>query len=105
VAFWRAGHGDDWEQVIDADTKMFARFAQRGSDWFRGRLCQIACPILLTISLEDHLLPDPGVQVCHMVQQMPSSRAMIFPKGEHPLMWSRPEDFRRVAGHFLTSNL
>ncbi len=102
VAFWRAGHGDDWEQVVEADSRMLLRRAEKGVlDWYNGRLGEIQCPVLLTVSLGDEMLPDPGGQVCDMVRQMRSSRALVWPEGGHPLMWSRAEDFRRAADHFL----
>lgn len=101
--FWHAAHGDDWAEVVEADTDMLRRFGEGGGDWFRGRLGQITCSVLMTISLTDDLLHDPAGQVCAMVRQMPSSRALLFPDGSHPLMWSRPVDFRRAADEFLAS--
>ncbi len=103
AAFWRSGHGADWEEVVAADSAMMRRFAAQGGDLFRGQLGRIGCPVLFTVSLADEMLPDPGAQVCHMVQQIPSSRAVIFPEGTHPLMWSRAGDFRQVAGQWLAA--
>ena len=38
VAFWQGAHGDDWAQVVDEDTAMLLRIADRGGDFFGGRL-------------------------------------------------------------------
>jgi len=101
VAFWRAAHGDDWAQVVDADTAMIAAYGETGLDYFGGRLGQIACPVLLSASLTDSLLPDIAPQLCAMAQQIARSRLLLVNAGDHPLMWSRPADFRATADAFL----
>lgn len=101
VAFWSAAHGDDWPQVVDADTAMIAGHGATGLDYFQGRLGQVACPVLLTASLTDSLLPDVGPQLCVMAQQIAHSRLLLVNAGDHPLMWSRPADFRAAADAFL----
>jgi valacyclovir hydrolase len=105
IAFWQWAQGDDWVQVVEADTHMLLRLAEHGGDWSLGRLGEIACPVLLTGSLGDDLIPDPGTGIVHLTQQIASSYAVIFPQGNHPLMWSRPLDFRRVADQFLDTLL
>ena len=42
--FWTAMHGDDWESVIDADSRMLLRFARSGGQFFRGGLTGVRCP-------------------------------------------------------------
>jgi pimeloyl-ACP methyl ester carboxylesterase len=101
--FWRAAHGDDWREVVAADSAMLLRLAERGGAFFGQRLSEVRAPVLFTASLADEMLPDAGVAACRMVRQIPSARAMLFPQGGHPLMWSRPQEFRRVAGEFLSA--
>ena len=36
IEFWRAGHGDDWAQVVAADTAMIERFADQGGELVPG---------------------------------------------------------------------
>jgi pimeloyl-ACP methyl ester carboxylesterase len=104
-AFWRAAHGDDWAHVVDADTAMLASFLGTGIDYFGGRLGQVGCPALLIASLADPLLPDVGPQLLAMAQAIPRSRLFLASAGDHPLMWSRPAEFRAVADAFLSSCL
>jgi pimeloyl-ACP methyl ester carboxylesterase len=101
VAFWEAAHGADWEQVVDADTEMLVRLAQRGGDWFGDRLQLVRCPVLITSSREDELLPDAGRQVCAVAEQIADCRFFVNQAGRHPLMWSRPSDFRAIGDWFL----
>ena len=100
-AFWRTAHGDDWREVVAADSAMLTGLAERGGAFFGEHLAEVTAPVLLTASLVDDLLPDPGAAACRMVRQMPAARATLFGQGGHPLMWSRPQDFRRVAAEFL----
>ena len=102
IAFWRMAHGDDWQQVVDADSDRLLRAAQRGDiDWAQGRLKEIACPVLLTGSLQDHIVPDIGQQMCHIAGQISKSRLFLVNDGDHPMMWSRRNDFFHVCEYFL----
>jgi pimeloyl-ACP methyl ester carboxylesterase len=103
LGFWRHGHGQDWERVVDADSDLLQRFAQEGGDSFNGRLAEIRCPVLFTASLRDELLQNTGQQVCGMAMQVKGSRVFFTDEGAHPLMWSRPADFQLVADCFLDS--
>ncbi|UCC88215.1 MAG: alpha/beta hydrolase [Anaerolineales bacterium] len=103
VGFWEAAHGDDWEQVVEADTEMLVRLARRGGDWFGSRLEQIRCPVLLTASREDELVPDAGPQMCRVAAQIADCRIYVNNSGGHPLMWSRPQDFRAISDHFMST--
>jgi valacyclovir hydrolase len=103
IGFWRAAHGDDWEQVVDADTALWRRFMAAGGDWFKGRLREINCPVLFSASLRDEMAEDVAQQVCSMALQVKGSRVFFSDDGSHPLMWSRPDDFRRIADWFLAS--
>ncbi len=103
IEFWQMGHGDDWEQVVNADTAMLQRFANQGADWFQGQLDQAQCPVLLTGSLRDELIPEAAQQFCGMVEKIPDCRLYLNHQGSHPLMWSDPPIFRTVSDYFLGS--
>ncbi|MBI5567258.1 MAG: alpha/beta fold hydrolase [Chloroflexi bacterium] len=100
VAFWRSGHGDDWAHVIGADTAMLLRFADTGGDVFAGRLSEIQCPVLITASRRDEALVEVEAQVKHMAGQIRGAKFYLADDGAHPFMWSRSEEFRRVADEF-----
>jgi pimeloyl-ACP methyl ester carboxylesterase len=103
VAFWQKAHGDDWAQVVQADSDFLLRFEKAGGDCFRGRLNDIRCPVLLSASLEDASLPEVETQIRSMASQIPDSRVYLARTGGHPLMWNRPDEFRREADLFLAS--
>jgi valacyclovir hydrolase len=102
VTLWAQAHGEDWQAVVDADSGMLMHFLKKTrGDWAQGRLHQINCPVLLTASLEDSMLPNVCKQLMSMSRQIPNSRSFLTGDGDHPLMWSRPEDFRHVCDYFL----
>jgi len=101
IGFWRMAHGEDWEQVVEADSRVCQAFGERGGDWFGGRLKEIACPTLFSASLKDVLLPNIGAEVASMAAQTPGSQAFLYHGGDHPLMFSAADIFRAQADLFL----
>lgn len=101
VAFWQYAHGEDWAQVVDADTDAIRRFVARGGTWLDGRLDEIEAPVLFTASARDSMLPDVRAEMVAMSAEIPNSRVYLHHEGDHPLMWSRPEVFRYQANFFL----
>lgn len=100
IAFWRSGHGDDWAQVVDADSDMLLRFAETGGDVFGGGLKSIQCPVLITASRRDEALFEVEAQVKRMAKQIRGATYYLADDGTHPFMWSRSEEFRRVVDEF-----
>jgi len=101
IAFWRAAQGDNWAQVVDADSDMLLQQAERGGRIAPERLDTISCPVLLTATLDDGLLHEPARQLPEMAEQIPDARVYLVKGGGHPLMWSRPEIFRGIVDLFL----
>jgi len=104
VAFWHNAHGDDWRQVVDADQEAILRRAEQGDiDWYQGRLGSISCPVLLTGSLADRVMPDLPEQILSMARQIPACHVYFAARGNHPLMWTNPTPWRRAADCFLAA--
>jgi valacyclovir hydrolase len=103
IAFWQHAHGDDWHAVVQSDTAMILSWQQTGISFYDGRVSEIRCPVLLSDSLADELLPRTAEQVSLMAQAIPNCRTLLADSGRHPLMWSRPDEFRRVADLFLAN--
>ncbi len=101
VAFWQHAHGDGWEQVVEADSDLLLRLAERGGRWFQRDLSEIGCPVLLTGSLQDATLHDGAAQMVAMAEQVLESQLVLVNGGGHPLMWTRPAIFRRAVDGFL----
>jgi pimeloyl-ACP methyl ester carboxylesterase len=104
TVFWHHAHGDDWVDVIEADSSMLLRLAAQGDvAVFDGRLGEIQCPVLLAASLNDRALYNVEGQVYAMAKQLSRSTIFLTNEGNHPLMWSCASVFRRAADCFLSS--
>jgi valacyclovir hydrolase len=101
IGFWQFAHGENWEQPVDADSDMLRRLADRGGRLVVEALEVIKCPVLFSATLDDESLPDVAVQVPAMAQRIPDARVYLSKGGSHPLMWSKPEEFRTIADLFL----
>jgi pimeloyl-ACP methyl ester carboxylesterase len=101
IAFWQKAHGSDWHSVVEADTAMIAGWRETGIDFFEGRIGEIECPVLLTASLADELIPRVEEEYARVAATLPHATTHLFDSGAHPAMWSRAEDFRRVVERFL----
>jgi pimeloyl-ACP methyl ester carboxylesterase len=101
VQFWQAAHGDDWEQVVEADTAMLLRVAERGGELVSVTLEEVAVPVLLAATVDDDLVPEIGARLLTMERQIPAGYLFLVRGGGHPLMWSRPGLFRSAVDCFL----
>ncbi len=104
VRFWRDAHGDDWQQVIEADCAFLLGETDQDCGWLGEELAKISCPVLISGSLSDEFYPDLVEQACEMAQLIPEANVYLVNEGNHPLIWSRPDDFYRVAEPFLAKH-
>jgi len=105
----RKQHGDDWRQVVDADTALLRRMADRGGyalpDFV---LNSIPSPVLLTGSLQDPLVPGIAQEFARISAIVPDCSVYLTSTSghrygeEHPLMWTAPNLFRQMADAFLS---
>ena len=103
IAFWQQAHGVDWEQVIAADNDLLLALEAKGGEILQVLpLETIHCPVLVTASRKDDLLPaDMSLQLVQAADRLADGRVYLHPIGGHPLMWSQPETFRIIAGAFM----
>lgn len=99
--FWGMAHGDDWESVVDKDTRMILDLVDSEENLYKGRLGEVKCPVLITGSLQDEALIEIQRSNLEIIDQLKDVRTYYHPEGWHPLMWSQPEVFRNRADTFL----
>lgn len=99
--FWRYAHGEDWERVIELDSKMIEEFSGRGKSIFDGKLNMIKCPVLLIGSLNDDLVPDIQLNMGKICKQIKNSKLLLYSYGRHPVMWTNAENYRKDVMEFL----
>ena len=95
IEYLKSLHGDDWEQVFDADTDAVLRHAEQLGDFFHKPIEELTVPMLLTGSLEDDMLPKGHCKVLfdEICAKTSLATAHIFEHGGHPAMLSNMDEF------------
>ncbi len=105
VNFWRDCHGDDWESVVDNDTRAIVRHHAVIKNFFHRELSSLDMPVMLTASLEDEfaeIVSFPETYTA-MLEKIPTGRTHLFPTGGHPALLSNAEAFAGLAEEFFRS--
>ena len=102
--YLRSLHGEDWEQVFDADTDAVARHAREIGAYFHHPLSALQVPLLLTGSEEDEMFPSGHYRRLFRENCRETRRAEthIFPHGGHPAMVSNMEEFSALPDRMRT---
>ena len=101
IDFWKQAHGDDWEDVIWEDNNLMIDFSLNGH-LFKDKLQDITCPVLFCGSLEeDQYAPYFSRTIIKMTKQIKKAELFLVNDGNHPLMWTCKNQFRRMAMSFL----
>ncbi len=104
--FYQFMHGDDWESVVDNDTRAIEEHDRTIGRFFHKPLESFKPQILFTGSREDEFIsavdPDYFDTVYGgMIKKMGHGRIHLFPSGGHPAMLSNAEAFVRLSKEFL----
>jgi pimeloyl-ACP methyl ester carboxylesterase len=103
----QAQHGEDWCQVLDADTRCLRQLADRGGYAVPDQILNaIECPTLLTGHLSDPTLPRLAAEYARISSLIPDCSLYLSARANHPylerpFMWTDPESFRTVMGVFV----
>ena len=99
VEYVKTFHGDDWEQVFDADTDAVIRHAEQIGDFFHKPMDELKVPVLLTGSLEDDLFPKGHCKVVfdEICAKTSFAKVHIFDHGDHPAMLSNMDEFVKLC--------
>ena len=102
-AYLRFLHGEDWEQVFDADTDTIVRHAREIGAYFHHPLSELQVPLLLTGSEEDEMFPPGHYQRLFQAICQETSRAEkhIFPHGGHPAVMSSKEAYAALLDRLI----
>ncbi len=102
-------HGEDWRQVVDADTLFLRQLANQGGyevpDFV---LNSITCPVSLTGNLRDVQTPRIAEEFARISTIIPKCSFYIASDSghphdyHHPLMFTDRDSFRKVSDRFLS---
>lgn len=105
-AFFRYLHGDDWEKIVNNDTRAVLAHAQQIGSFFRRTLSSFQPEILFTGSRQDEFVsfiaPDYYETLFSgMIEEIGHGSMHIFETGGHPAMLSNMKEFLRLSTSFL----
>ena len=102
--FYEWCQGEDWETVVDLNTKALLECAEKDLPLFHKPLETLAVPILFLGSLEDELcrkdLLKEYEQMNHLV---PNGTIHLFQTGGHPAIMTNAELSAKVITEFINS--
>jgi pimeloyl-ACP methyl ester carboxylesterase len=103
--FWQACHGDDWESIVDNDTRASMEHAINIKKFFHKELSELSVPVMLSASLEDEYAQFVNFEEIYgaMLLKIPNGKLCLFKKGGHPAMLTAREEFAKTAKKFLRS--
>lgn len=101
-------HGQDWRQIVDRDTQILRKLAERGGYFVSDSVLNaISCPTLLTGHMSDPILPGIAQEFARISNLIPDCSLFLSSKANHPylerpFMWTDPESCLKIADHFLS---
>lgn len=103
VAFWESCHGNDWEEVVDNDTRATVHHSKKVSHFFHRNLSHLTVSTLLTASKKDEFAIFVNFEKVYddMIIQMRRGERYLFSEGGHPAMLSNPAEFADRAMDFF----
>ena len=104
--FYKYMHGDDWEKVIDNDTKSIVEHDRTIGTFFHKHLETLQSHILLTGSKEDEFVSSIRPNYFQdiygdMLRKIGHGEIYLFESGGHPAMISNKNEFVQLSKRFF----
>ena len=96
-------HGDDWEQILDADTEAVVCHAKEIRSFFHHPLSELQPKLLLTGSSEDDMFPAGHFEelFSKISSEANDCKIQIFEHGSHPALISNICEYIRIFEEFV----
>ena len=102
--FYQWCQGEDWEKVVDQDTRALVACTEQQISLFAKPLDQLLVPLLLTGSREDEMVAPNFAERYREIQRMlPQTKIHLFEKGGHPSILTNAEQTAQLIKDFLKS--
>lgn len=95
-------HGEDWEQVIDADTEAVVSHAENVGNFFHRSLSELKTKLMLTGSAEDEMFSEGHYERLfdRISGTVNHCCVHIFSNGGHPALISNINEYIRIYEEF-----
>lgn len=101
VGFYQWCQGEDWELVVDMDTKALIQCARERRPLFTKPLSDLQVPLLLMGSEEDEMLRRDFQEEYGAIAAETGAAVTLFPTGDHPAILSNAEQAAEIIYSFL----
>lgn len=101
VGFYQWCQGEDWERIVDMDTKALVKCAKEKLPLFTKSLSSLQVPLLLMGSEGDEMSRADFQDEYHAIAGETSAKIHIFSQGAHPAILSNAEQAAEVIDMFL----
>ncbi len=98
--FYRYIYGNYWRRLLDNDSERIINFAQHGGTFFVDPI-HVFCPVFLTCSAKDQIIPDIVQKMNNLAKLIPNSRVVVFEGGKHPSCLSNKRSYRTMVNEFI----
>ncbi|ELC8442318.1 alpha/beta hydrolase [Clostridium perfringens] len=107
--FYEYMNGDDWESIVDEDTRVTLEHEKKIGKFFHKPLNELKAKILMTGSKEDNILSLNNQDFFEetykeLINKIGHGEYYIFEKGGHPAMFSNYEKFIEISKEFFYNN-
>ena len=101
VGFYQWCQGEDWERIVDMDTKALVKCAREKLPLFTKPLGSLQVPLLLMGSEGDEMSRADFQEEYHAIARETDAEIHIFSQGAHPAILSNAEQAAEVIARFL----
>jgi pimeloyl-ACP methyl ester carboxylesterase len=101
MSHWRKMNGDDWEVVVRELHRVFANLAEQRRSVFDWRLEEVRCPVLMTASRKDPVIPQAGQRLLEVAEQLQHAQLILYPDGDHPALHSQADRFWPAVENYI----
>lgn len=101
AGFYEWCQGEDWESVVDQDTKALVRCAAERIPLFVKPLHNLQAPLLLMGSEEDDMVRPDLREEYRGIAAETGAEVLLFPTGGHPAIFSNAEQAADAIYQFL----
>jgi pimeloyl-ACP methyl ester carboxylesterase len=103
--FYIMCHGDNWESVVDNDTKSLLNCFEKKVKLFHKPLFELKVPTLLTASKTDNMIRSNVIEEYNeIIRQISDGIKYFFESGFHPAILSNGTEFAKIADAFIENS-
>ena len=101
VWFYQWCQGEDWERIVDMDTKALVKCEEEKMPLFISPLSELKCPLLLMGSMGDTMTRTDIQDEYDAIAGETGADICLFPEGAHPAVFSNVEQAAYVIREFI----